>query len=303
MPARRDERGVFGQLLDALGNTVDEQFEIGRSAGGGTAEGRQTVVYNPGPVEFWVRWIGEDGAGGPPGELEVIGRRVDALTGAPVGATFLVSGPGTGGDREVEAIDVAFSDHSRQTLAVFAIADEVRGQSYDGELVSEGALAFPDTRVGQSSTRECRSVCGDDLDQPGECDAPIEVHSLVGLAPPFPITSIERAPAGSCEGSPVGQPATIPAGEQVVYDVGFFPADPLAFEDFLIVRTDRGDRRIAVTGTGVATTAPCADGATTLCLSQGRFRLTVEWTDFDGSSGLGRAAPQLSSETLTTGSR
>jgi WD40 repeat protein len=34
---------------------------------------------------------------------------------------------------------------------------------------------------------------------------------------------------------------------------------------------------------------PCTAGETTLCLNQGRFQVQVQWTDFQGSSGEGRA--------------
>jgi ELWxxDGT repeat protein len=44
-------------------------------------------------------------------------------------------------------------------------------------------------------------------------------------------------------------------------------------------------------GTGATTGAACVAGATTLCLGDGRFELTVDWSDFSGGSGVGQAHP------------
>ena len=43
-------------------------------------------------------------------------------------------------------------------------------------------------------------------------------------------------------------------------------------------------------------TAPCAPGPTTLCLNAQRFRLDVQWKDFQGNTGAGQAVA-LTSDT------
>jgi ELWxxDGT repeat protein len=47
----------------------------------------------------------------------------------------------------------------------------------------------------------------------------------------------------------------------------------------------------SATSSSPAATAPCAPDATTLCLGDGRFALTVEWTDFTGGTGAGQTRP------------
>jgi hypothetical protein len=59
--------------------------------------------------------------------------------------------------------------------------------------------------------------------------------------------------------------------------------DPLR----LYAATDRGVWSIpAAPGT-----EPCVPGPATLCLQDGRFRVEVEWQDFEGGSGVGRSRP------------
>jgi hypothetical protein len=40
----------------------------------------------------------------------------------------------------------------------------------------------------------------------------------------------------------------------------------------------------------------CAPSETVLCLSQGRFRVQVEWEAFNGDTGVGRAVPFLADD-------
>lgn len=59
--------------------------------------------------------------------------------------------------------------------------------------------------------------------------------------------------------------------------------DPLR----LCAATDRGVWSIPA----APSTAPCVPGPATLCLQDGRFRVEVEWRDFEGGSGSGRSRP------------
>ena len=72
-----------------------------------------------------------------------------------------------------------------------------------------------------------------------------------------------------------------------------WPADLTLVGDLLYFSADD-----AVTGRELwalplaALPAPCPSGGTELCLSSGRFRVEVEWTDFAGNSGRGHATPE-----------
>ena len=74
-------------------------------------------------------------------------------------------------------------------------------------------------------------------------------------------------------------------------DIGAFPMssrmDPIALDratpvDVVLLKP----RRRSLLPAGA-----CVDGATTLCLSEGRFEVTVHWEDFQGGTGVGNAVP------------
>ena len=55
--------------------------------------------------------------------------------------------------------------------------------------------------------------------------------------------------------------------------------------------TDTESASYSQAGTACANAVPCVSGTNTLCLNHDRFRVEVEWLDFDGNTGPGTVAP------------
>lgn len=123
------------------------------------------VAYNDHDDEFFVIWAGNDDAAGlAPGEIEVYGQRIDALTGSLLGERVRLSDAGTDGSisRNVfvgqgMAPSIAYNSSKNEYLAVWASEDdflakeeiEIFGQRIDAATGNEiGDNDFQISRMG-----------------------------------------------------------------------------------------------------------------------------------------------------------
>jgi hypothetical protein len=95
------------------------------------------VAYNSQDDEYLVVWYGDDSVGGlVEDEYEIFGQRIDAATGAPLGADdFRISDLGPNGDPDFDATfpAVAYDSGANQYLVVW-MGDDDAGGLVDGEL-------------------------------------------------------------------------------------------------------------------------------------------------------------------------
>lgn len=130
----------ISQMTDT-GNTNDAHFDAYDSA----------VAYNPGSGEFLVVWSGDDGRSGRVNdEFEIHGQRLDASTGAPLGADdFRISDAGGTGNAVSQAYrpSVAWNAIDNEYMVIWwgedldaGTADgeyEIYGQRLDGATAAE----------------------------------------------------------------------------------------------------------------------------------------------------------------------
>ncbi len=149
-----DEFEIFGQLLNSTGGEVgSNDFRISDMGADGNANFdafNPAVVYNSTEDQFLVVWHGDNsGAFQIDNEFEIFGQRINAATGAELGANdFQISNMGFSSDTAFEAKDpdVAYNSSNNQYLVVWrgdeSIAPlvndefEIFGQRLDGTLGS-----------------------------------------------------------------------------------------------------------------------------------------------------------------------
>jgi len=161
------EYEIFGELMDAatLTQLGGNDFRISDMGGTGNPDygaGLPAAAYNSTNNEYLVVWRGDDNVGGlVDDELEIIGQRLDAATGAALGANdFLISDMG-GGDPDYDASlpAVAYDRTGNQYLVVWEGDDdtgglvdteyEIFGQRLDGATGAEvGADDFRISEMG-----------------------------------------------------------------------------------------------------------------------------------------------------------
>ncbi|MEZ4652627.1 MAG: hypothetical protein R3E12_03215 [Candidatus Eisenbacteria bacterium] len=94
------------------------------------------VAYDATDNQYLVVWEGDDDTGGLiDGEFEIFGQRIDAVTGAAVGANdFRISDMGVNGDGTADAVSpaVAWNSSSNEYLVVWS-GDDGTGTMVDGE--------------------------------------------------------------------------------------------------------------------------------------------------------------------------
>jgi hypothetical protein len=166
-PLVDDESEIYGQRL-AAATTVEtgaNDFRISSAGGDGDHTydaGSAAVAYNSINKEYLVVWEGDDDI--EPlvdGELEIFGQRIDALTGAEIGANdFRISDMGPDGDPTYEGGEpqVAYNSINNLYLVVWEGDDntppfvneefEVHGQLIDGATGSEIGADFRISDVG-----------------------------------------------------------------------------------------------------------------------------------------------------------
>jgi hypothetical protein len=132
---------IFGQRLDAAtgAEVGDNDFRIShmgpdRNLNFGAFE--PAVAYNGAANEYLVVWFGDDNTGTLVNdEFEIFGQRLDAATGAQLGANhFRISDMGTDGDTHFAASipAVAFNRTNNEYLVVWE-GDDNTGMLVDGE--------------------------------------------------------------------------------------------------------------------------------------------------------------------------
>ncbi len=162
-----DELEIYGQRLAAATTleTGTNDFRISSAGGDGDHTydaGSAAVAYNSVNKEYLVVWEGDDDI--EPlvdGELEIFGQRIDALTGAEIGANdFRISDMGPDGDVTFEGGEpqVAYNSINNLYLVVWEGDDntppfvneefEIHGQLIDGATGNEIGTDFRISDVG-----------------------------------------------------------------------------------------------------------------------------------------------------------
>ena len=136
-PLWDDEYEIFGQCLDAGGVAVGaNDFRISDMGGDDEFDAYDpAVAYNSTDDEYLVVWQGEDNTAPlVDGEYEIFGQRVDAATGAEIGADFRLSdmGPDGGVGYGAQEPAVAYSVTEGQYLVVWA-GDDNTASLVNGE--------------------------------------------------------------------------------------------------------------------------------------------------------------------------
>jgi hypothetical protein len=159
-----DEFEIFGQRLDAATGTAVGTNDFRISNMGGTGDPNYSALwpaaaYNSTNNEYLVVWSGDDEVGGLiAGEYEIFGQRLDAATGAELGANdFRISDMGATGDPSYGAWSpaVAYNSTNNEYLVVWDGWDNVGGLvSWEFEIfvqrldaVAGGSLGYNDLRI------------------------------------------------------------------------------------------------------------------------------------------------------------
>ncbi len=253
-----------------------------------TYDGRHSAVaYNATNGEYLVVWEGDDDTpGNGEGEFEIFGQRVNATTGAAVGANdFRISDMGTNGDSGSDAVSpaVAWNATNNEYLVVWS-GDDSTGVTANGEfeIFGQRLAGATGAEVGTNDFRI--SDMGPDLDPLYDADEPAVAWNAAaneylvvwsGDDNFFPLVNEEReifgqrlaGATGAAVGtndfriSDMGPDGTTPAGARepaVAYGSG--PAQylvvwagddgaPLADDEFEIF----GQRLVGATGAEVGT--------------------------------------------------
>jgi hypothetical protein len=133
-----NEFEIFGQLVDAAsGAEIDADFRLSDMGPNGDTDYdayRPAVAYNSTGNEYLVVWYGDDDTDDlVDDELEIFGQRVNAATGAEIGANdFRLSDMGPNGDANYGAYPpaVAYNSVGNEYLVVWSGNDDT------GELVN-----------------------------------------------------------------------------------------------------------------------------------------------------------------------
>jgi hypothetical protein len=157
-----EEREIFGQRVSATGTEIGaNDFRLSdMGPDGHTSYGAYSpvVAYNSTEDEYLVVWEGDDDTGGlVNNEYEIFGQRVDAATGAEIGANdFRLSDMGPDGDAYYDAYSpaVAYNSAGNEYLVVW-YGDDDTGGLVEGETeifgqrveADTGAEIGPDLRV------------------------------------------------------------------------------------------------------------------------------------------------------------
>ncbi|MBI5167929.1 MAG: T9SS type A sorting domain-containing protein [Candidatus Eisenbacteria bacterium] len=145
-----DEFEIYGQRLNGQGReqgTDDMRISDMGPDGDVDWDARfPQIAYNPADAEYLVVWEADDTTGAlVDGETEIFGRRVSAVTGAPIGPLqFRISSMGPDGDPAYDAQDVAvtFDTTHRRWLVVWA-GETNEGGLVNGEFEIYGQLLDP----------------------------------------------------------------------------------------------------------------------------------------------------------------
>lgn len=123
------EGEIYGQRIDAVtgAEVGTNDFRISDMGPDGTTDYNAyaaVVAYNSADNQYLVAWYGDDNTGGlVDNELEIFGQRIDATTGAEIGANdFRISEMGPNGSTKHSAIGLAvvYNTNTSQYLVVWA---------------------------------------------------------------------------------------------------------------------------------------------------------------------------------------
>jgi hypothetical protein len=137
---------------------------------------------------------------------------------------------------------------------------------------------FPPTPVGQTSTATCASECFTVF---SGCDGSGDIGIDKPLSAPFDVFNFRVTSGNGCTGTPVTLPVHLFSGEALLFDFSFSPTVAGSFTDTLGL----GGLTWRLSGSTPSTTGCVAD-AHTLCLNNGRFKVTANWQKGNGQTGM-----------------
>ncbi len=119
---RSDVGGVASALAVTDGSEIGTDFRLSSMGPDGNADYdalNPAVAYNSTANEYLVVWSGSDGI---VGKYEIWGQRVNAATGAQIGADFQIGsmGPGSSPDYDANTPDVAYNSANDEYLVVWS---------------------------------------------------------------------------------------------------------------------------------------------------------------------------------------
>jgi len=153
-PALASEIGANDFRISDMGPDGDANFDAERYS----FYGKTAVAYNSSADEYLVVWMGDDGSGAQlDDEFEIYGQRIDALTGAEVGANdFRISDMGPDGDANFEGRipAVAYNPNANEYLVVW-VGGEISPESAFGdfEVYGQRIDALTGAEVGLNDFR------------------------------------------------------------------------------------------------------------------------------------------------------
>jgi hypothetical protein len=158
-----------------------------------------------------------------------------------------------------------------------------------GTVVETYTFLFPITAVGDTSTSTCFWV---NFGNPG---GSASGHITQDMLPssPFQVSNfrvVDLASSDNCTGTPATFPATINPGQAYAFDASFTPRQAGNFAGTYLHSTEAGIE-IAWEFFGSTITATCVSSNTTMCLSYGRFAVSANWTESNGTSGAAQMVP------------
>jgi hypothetical protein len=148
-------------------------------------------------------------------------------------------------------------------------------------------INFPPTPVGSTATATCASECFTQTGgPPNNCDGSGTISIDKALAMPFQVGNFRITSGTGCTGTPTTMPAHLNSGERLVFDFSFSPTTNGTFMDTLGL----GGVTWTLTGSTPSSTTCTADSQT-LCLENGRFKVTAAWQTNTGASGNAQVVP------------
>ena len=177
-----EEYEVFGQRVDAAtGGEIGADFRLSDMGPDGNANydaDRPAVAYNSTHNQYLVVWEGDDNTGGLVDEEdEIFGQRVEAVTGAEIGAGFRLSDVGPNGDANYVAWDpaVTYNPTNNEYLVVWWGDDNTFPLALgEGEIFGQRVNAATGAEIGSDLRL---SDMGPNGDANYDADYPVVAYS------------------------------------------------------------------------------------------------------------------------------
>lgn len=150
-------RDIFGQLLNAAGSQIGDDFRISEMEydGGGRLPQSPNVAYNSTANQYLVVWASKYGVSPPIERCEIFGQLLNANGGETGSNDFRISDMGLDGDTRFEAIapDVAYNSTANQYLVTWR-GDDDTAPLVDDEYEVFGQLINADgSEIGSNDFR------------------------------------------------------------------------------------------------------------------------------------------------------